>query len=378
MATTGIQTKKLKSGKKSYALWYKDPATGKQHHYKCYRYLKIAQQEEQKLRILLDTGSASDGPLKRRRTAVKFRMIADILVQQWNDKLVNGELEKVTVDNYMIHLRKLSVVFGDRFMGDISQDEVLQYQTDTVREISKITANRRLFVLKQVFATAEKEKAIVKDVVAPTGYLSEKENERTSSLAPRQLMGLLNLARTARTKHYMVLAILLAAEHGAAKQEILSLQWEDIDFDFDELGYIHFFRTKNEVKRMHPLKMSRTREALLERRRYLAKCRGIEEEQVDGYVICRPDGTAFGDIKKGWETIRKAAGIPDFNFHDLRHTCCTNLLRSGSSLKAVKEYIGHKTLRMTDRYAHLESYFELAGFEGLDAIYTKELVQRKG
>ena len=69
MATTGIQTKVLKDGKKSHAVWYKDPATGKQHHYKSYRLKKIAEQEEQKLRILLDTGEFQREKLKKRKTS---------------------------------------------------------------------------------------------------------------------------------------------------------------------------------------------------------------------------------------------------------------------------------------------------------------------
>ena len=42
-----------------------------------------------------------------------------------------------------------------------------------------------------------------------------------------------------------------------------------------------------------------------------------------------------------------------FNFHDLRHTFCSNLILSGASLKEVKEMIGHSDIKMTDRYSHL-------------------------
>jgi len=42
-----------------------------------------------------------------------------------------------------------------------------------------------------------------------------------------------------------------------------------------------------------------------------------------------------------------------FKDSDLRHTFASNLLLSGSNIKDVKEMIGYRDLRMTDRYSHL-------------------------
>ena len=56
--------------------------------------------------------------------------------------------------------------------------------------------------------------------------------------------------------------IFLGAEHGASKQEILSLRWSDIDFDFRDSGLVRFYRTKN-VKERTDCLMPNTKEALL-------------------------------------------------------------------------------------------------------------------
>ena len=46
------------------------------------------------------------------------------------------------------------------------------------------------------------------------------------------------------------------------------------------------------------------------------------------------------------------AGIMDFVFHDLRHTCATRMVQAGVDLYKVQRLLGHKSPIMTQRYAH--------------------------
>ncbi len=244
MATVGIQARTMKNGRRSYALWYKEPDTGKQRHYKTFRMKKVADEEAHKLRILLDTGSIPPEHLRKKKGVATFDRLAEKLQLEWQDKLKTQELSQVSVDGYLVHLKMIGKTFAGRMLGSITKEDVLSYRVQVAEETSNVTSNRRLFILKQVFSKAKEEGLINRDDVCELRYLSEKRHERTMWLNPEQLVELLEAAAAARSRHYMPLAILLAAEHGASKQEILNLRWEDIDFDLGDCGCISFFGRK--------------------------------------------------------------------------------------------------------------------------------------
>lgn len=53
-----------------------------------------------------------------------------------------------------------------------------------------------------------------------------------------------------------------------------------------------------------------------------------------------------------WSCIR-VAGVKEIRLHDLRHTFASQLVMAGVPLRAVQELLGHATMEMTMRYAHL-------------------------
>ena len=59
------------------------------------------------------------------------------------------------------------------------------------------------------------------------------------------------------------------------------------------------------------------------------------------------------DLRKPFENALKMAEINDFHWHDLRHCTASYLAMNGASLAEIAEVLGHKTLAMVKRYAHL-------------------------
>jgi integrase len=59
------------------------------------------------------------------------------------------------------------------------------------------------------------------------------------------------------------------------------------------------------------------------------------------------------DLRTPWKGALAAAEIEDFRFHDTRHSAASYLAMNGASLAEIAEVLGHKTLQMVKRYAHL-------------------------
>jgi len=50
---------------------------------------------------------------------------------------------------------------------------------------------------------------------------------------------------------------------------------------------------------------------------------------------------------------RKELNLPHISYHTFRHTYASRLIRKGANLYAVKELLGHSSVKVTERYAHL-------------------------
>ena len=371
MATVRIKRREGKL-EPTYEVRYKDPLTAKWKHYQTFKKLKEAQRASNELRGLIDSGRLGLIEKSKVKLAMlRFSEVTVSLVKSWNERCERGNLRRTTFEGYIDRANQLIRVFGNRLLCDITQADIIGYQKKVARESTPVTANRNLFVLKQVFKHGLELKAAIKDPTVDIGFLSEREQARNKFLGPKEVERLIAASQKTRGKFYLPVLIWLGAEHGASRQEILSLEWSDIDFEFEGQGIIRFFRTKNKVERTEYL-MPRSKEALLVWRAHLTNRRrkkGIIEPLSDR-VICHINGKPFDRFYKSWWATRRLAGLEWFRFHDLRHTFCSNLLLSGADLKDVKEMIGHRDLSMTDRYSHLTSEHKRMKQQGLAEYYS--------
>lgn len=182
-------------------------------------------------------------------------------------------------------------------------------------------------------------------------------NGRVRFLDDSERNCLLDACRSS-SSDYLYAIVIIALSTGARKGEIMNLRWRDIDL---ERGLARLEKTKNNERRAIPL----THSALSE----LKSLHAAKSPEPKEFVFARSDGLAPMEIKKHWLKALDDAGIEDFRFHDLRHTAASYLAMNGATLAEIAEVLGHKTLQMVKRYAHLTDQHTASVVERMNAKY---------
>jgi integrase len=136
--------------------------------------------------------------------------------------------------------------------------------------------------------------------------------------------------------------VLVALNTGLRRGELFNLCWEDVNLEAPLLT-VRAEGAKSGKARHVPL----NNEALATLTRWKRQGRGA------GLVFPGADGERLTDVKKGFHALLDDAGVEDFRFHDLRHDFASRLVMAGVDLYTVKELLGHASIEMTQRYAHL-------------------------
>jgi integrase len=66
-----------------------------------------------------------------------------------------------------------------------------------------------------------------------------------------------------------------------------------------------------------------------------------------------PWGVRHWELRRAFEAARKAAGMTGVRWHDLRHTYASFLAQAGQPMAAIRDLMGHSSMAVTNRYAHL-------------------------
>ena len=136
--------------------------------------------------------------------------------------------------------------------------------------------------------------------------------------------------------------VLLALNTGMRRGELFNLKWTDVAFERNMLTIQG--KTAKSGKTRH-IPMTDEASDILKR--------WSEKPQNSDYVFPGLDGGILDNIKTSWNRLVKDADIKKFRFHDCRHTFASRLVMRGVDLNTVRELLGHGSIEMTLRYAHL-------------------------
>ncbi len=216
----------------------------------------------------------------------------------------------------------------------------------TIRTIASV--NREISCLHHIMAKAREWDLTEQNPFDKGKSLLMKENnQRTRYLTHEEIQRLLE-ASPEHLRDIITCALNTAMRAG----EIFSLKWDQICN-----GFIYLKKTKTNEPRQIPInddlanlfdKIRKQRPGIGYVFSYVTP-----KESPERVRLIVNNEKPLTNVKRSFARAVKATGISDFRFHDLRHTAASHLVMAGASLKDVQEILGHKTMTMTLRYAHL-------------------------
>ena len=277
-------------------------------------------------------------------TESKRHTLGDAIERYINDVIPTKPKNTV---NQVGQLKWWKENLGDYSLADVTPALIAQYRDKLAKTPSQrgesrsnATVNRYLAVISHLFTMAIKEWGWVEDNPLRKVTKPKESRGRVRFLSDEERARLLVECKKSESQ-YLYIAVVLALSTGGRRMEILGLSWNDVNFS---RGVITLHETKNGERRVLPLAGH-----ALELMKQHNKVRHVTSNLVfPGRNINNPV-----DLRTPFETVLKRAEITDFRWHDLRHSCASYLAMNGASLAEIAEILGHKTLQMVKRYAHL-------------------------
>lgn len=243
--------------------------------------------------------------------------------------------------------------FKDKSLLEINPNRIQDYISKRLHDgVSNATINRELACLKNMFNLAIKWKEAIRNPVNDVEFLKEPPG-RTRFLYEEEVQRLLSVA----SKH-LIPNLITALNTGMRLSEILTLKWSNVHIASVIDPYIELGQTKNNKKRFIPLNDD------------MINLLQTLEKKEDDFVFHGRYGNPIKGIKDPWHNSLRKAGIQNFRFHDLRHTFASHFIMKGGDLLTLKEFLGHSSLKMVERYTHLAAAYKRRQINVLNGSFT--------
>ncbi len=254
--------------------------------------------------------------------------------------------------------------FGDRIAESITTRELQDWVDEMAegREWTGGTQNRFKSSLSTVFREGMRAGKVSvnparlirrsKESLGRVRFLSYEEEAKLRKMIALNLPGRIN------DEGKSAFAQLDVALHtGMRKSEQFTATWDQVDL---EKGYIYLSMTKNGSDRFVTLNSAAVQVLKSLQKRH--KLLGLPSDST--LFHSKRDGL-IKNPRKWFATALEQAKIKGVTWHTLRHTFASRLVMAGVDLKTVQELMGHKTIAMTARYAHLAPTHKLQALETL-------------
>jgi integrase len=325
-------------------------ASGKRHREKVSLLLGEAQKRLADVKAKAKSGDYIPQSIKRKIT------LETIISAYRKNREGNGYYER----SEKYHLGMLEGSLGKKRLCEITPQVIEDFRkqrqnepTKNGKQRSDTTINRELEILRRLLNKAVLNEQLEKNPFIRFKELNEKiffqEKLRLSCLKEDEIRKLLEVSPV-----HLQRIIKGAILTGLRKGDLLKIKWSDLNLVQGQLTY--YEQKKGE-------KIPKIKYLCQDMLDLLMKMPNKNE-----YVFLGPDGKPLKNVSRSFKTALRKAEIKDFRFHDLRHTSASHLLMRGASLKEVQEHLGHSSISMTERYAHLSREFQKQKAQRLNGL----------
>lgn len=248
-----------------------------------------------------------------------------------------------TTQHHRTALREFIRIAGDRRLNDITVRDIERFIGQKKTEASNYTAIKYLSALRSSFETAVRWKLITENQFLHVSRPKVAES-RPVYFTAEQFEKLLKVIYDPEIRDISILAV----STGMRLSEIINLRWQDVDFNRRLINIVNRngFTTKTKKNRSIPINRS------------LLEVLVIRENAAQNHLVFHDRFKPWRDTKlskKFKDYVRKAKLPEGLRFHSLRHTFASWLVQRGVSLYEVSRLLGHSTVKMSEKYAHLQT-----------------------
>lgn len=316
-----------------------------------------ARMEAERLKGKIREGEDPALEVKIERDADAFDTFADRYLKEYaksHKKASTYGEEKRALKN---HIRP---ALGRYRVKDIERGDITRFHQGM--KATPYAANRYLALLSHMFNVAE-DWGLRPENSNPCRRVKKfKEKARERFLSQDELARLgeaLALAGRRGESPYVLAAIRLLLFTGARLNEILSLEWSQVDLD------ARLLRLADSKTGAKTIALPAPAAEILA---------NLPRQDSNPFVICgRIAGGHLINLQKPWRRIRKMANLDDVRLHDLRHSFASVAVAGGMSLPLIGSLLGHSQPQTTARYAHLADDPRLAAADAVAASIAANL-----
>ena len=247
-----------------------------------------------------------------------------------------------TAKNYRIAIEcHILPALGSKALKDVVPEDAGELHHGL--RATPAAANQAIWVLSKMFSLAESWEMVPPGSNPCRHVRHYRDTPRERFLTPDEFRRIGDVLKTFEKKGSMlpsaIAAIRLLMLTGCRSDEVLTLQWDDID----RTARIIRLRDSKTGPRMVPL----TGPALTVLDR-------IDREDGVPWVFrgAKPK-SRLAYLSSHWKRVRTAAGLDDVRLHDCRHSYASRALALGEGLPVIGRLLGHVTVGTTAKYAHL-------------------------